>query len=144
MTFFEFIKSIFEKIKKTFDEKYGIGIDPVNKPFAFEHAKEAYGLYNMKVRSKRNKYAIYNDSFKKCTPYIYDDVLALSRKNIVLTTILPDGNIRYAIASANYAGIATDAVYVNVSIHKGTELLATDESGKKFIVDENGLISKYL
>ena len=159
MSFFKALKNLSETIskfsdpdEKKFEEKEGKAVDEkIISDSSHAKGKDGValhkGIHGMRcavVMFNGQKYAVLNPKKKKSTPYIYDDVMVISKYHLILVQISPDGEKRYAVLTAHSRNDnfkITPFDYIDFDFYDEDAVLVVDEDNDEYVVNDDGDIS---
>lgn len=113
------------------------------------HDKQIYGVRSLTVAFNGSKYAVFfkDDDEKHQTPFIFDDVRAMSQYHVATSQNQADGSVLYGVITGGWHFHDTGCEYKSVEFFDEEVLLLVDEDDDKYTIDSRGelmLLEKYL
>ena len=112
------------------------------------HDKQIYGVRSLTVAFNGSKYAVSfkDDDEKHQTPYIYDNIMAMSQYHVATSQIQADGTVLYGVITGGWHFHDTGCEYKSVEFFDD-ELLLVDEDDDQYTINSRGelmLLEKYM
>lgn len=115
----------------------------------FNHDKQIYGVRSLTVAFNGSKYAVFfkDDDEKHQTPYIYDNVMAMSQCHVATSQKQTDGSVLYGVITGGWHFHDTGCEYKSVEFFDDEVLLLVDEDDDQYTINSRGelmLLEKYM
>lgn len=113
------------------------------------HDKQIYGVRSLTVAFNGSKYAVSfkDDDEKHQTPYIYDNVMAMSQCHVATSQKQTDGSVLYGVITGGWHFHDTGCEYKSVEFFDDEVLLLVDEDDDQYTINSRGelmLLEKYM
>lgn len=113
------------------------------------HDKQIYGVRSLTVAFNGSKYAVFfkDDDEKHQTPYIYDNVMAMSQCHVATSQKQTDGSVLYGVITGGWHFHDTGCEYKSVEFFDDEVLLLVDEDDDQYTINSRGelmLLEKYM
>lgn len=113
------------------------------------HDKQIYGVRSLTVAFNGSKYAVSfkDDDEKHQTPYIYDNIMAMSQYHVATSQIQADGTVLYGVITGGWHFHDTGCEYKSVEFFDDEVLLLVDEDDDQYTINSRGelmLLEKYM
>ena len=113
------------------------------------HDKQIYGVSSLTVAFNGSKYAVFfkDDDEKHQTPYIYDNVMAMSQCHVATSQKQADGSVLYGVITGGWHFHDTGCEYKSVEFFDDEVLLLVDEDDDQYTINSRGelmLLEKYM
>lgn len=113
------------------------------------HDKQIYGVRSLTVAFNGSKYAVLfkDDDEKHQTPYIYDNVMAMSPYHVATSQNQADGSVLYGVITGGWHFHDTGCEYKSVEFFDDEVLLLVDEDDDQYTINSSGelmLLEKYM
>ena len=114
-----------------------------------DHDKQIYGVRSLTVAFNGSKYAVFfkDDDEKHQTPYIYDNIMAMSQDHVATSQIQADGTVLYGVITSGWHFHDTGCEYKSVEFFDDEVLLLVDEDDDQYMINSCGdlmLLEKYM
>lgn len=114
-----------------------------------DHDKQIYGVRSLTVAFNGSKYAVFfkDDDEKHQTPYIYDNIMAMSQSHVATSQIQADGTVLYGVITGGWHFHNTGCEYKSVEFFDDEVLLLVDEDDDQYTINSRGdlmLLEKYM
>lgn len=111
--------------------------------------KQIYGVRSLTVAFNGSKYAVSfkDDDEKHQTPYIYDNIMAMSQYHVATSQIQADGTVLYGVITGGWHFHDTGCEYKSVEFFDDEVLLLVDEDDDQYTINSRGelmLLEKYM
>ena len=115
----------------------------------FNHDKQIYGVRSLTIAFNGSKYAVFfkDDDEKHQTPYIYDNVMAMSQCHVATSQKQTDGSVLYGVITGGWHFHDTGCEYKSVEFFDDEVLLLVDEDDDQYTINSRGelmLLEKYM
>lgn len=150
------VDNLKEQIVDTVGEATNIDLSSIGKSNKgstpkgeFEHDKQVYGVRSLSVAFNGSKYAVYfkDDDERNQTPYVYDNVIAMSPYHVATSQIQSDGSVLYGVITGGWHFHDTGCEYKSVDFFDDEVLLLVDEDDDQYTINSRGelmLLEKYM
>lgn len=113
------------------------------------HDKQIYGVRSLTVAFNGSKYAVFfkDDDEKHQTPFIYDNVMAMSQCHVATSQKQTDGSVLYGVITGGWHFHDTGCEYKSVEFFDDEVLLLVDEDDDQYTINSRGelmLLEKYM
>ena len=113
------------------------------------HDKQIYGVRSLTVAFNGSKYAVFfkDDDEKHQTPYIYDNVMAMSQCHVATSQKQTDGSVLYGVIPGGWHFHDTGCEYKSFEFFDDEVLLLVDEDDDQYTINSRGelmLLEKYM
>lgn len=113
------------------------------------HDKQIYGVRSLTVAFNGSKYAVFfnDDDENHQTPYIYDNVMAMSQCHVATSQNQADGSVLYGVITGGWHFHDTGCEYKSVEFFDDEVLLLVDEDDDQYTINSRGelmFLEKYM
>ena len=110
------------------------------------HDKQIYGVRSLTV-AFNGAVSFKDDDEKHQTPYIYDNIMAMSQYHVATSQIQADGTVLYGVITGGWHFHDTGCEYKSVEFFDDEVLLLVDEDDDQYTINSRGelmLLEKYM